>query len=110
MANTTGKKFGGRSKGTPNKTTAQIRNEFQILISNNIEALQKDIDLLEPKDRIKTIIELSKFVLPTLKAVEVTEIDTDKPKFKGFSFLPTEIITGEDQDKEFSIKQLVKNE
>jgi hypothetical protein len=110
MANTTGKKFGGRSKGTPNKTTAQIRNEFQLLISNNIETLQKDIDLLEPKDRIKTIIEFSKFILPTLRGVEVNEIENNKPIFKGFSFLPTQIITGEDQDKEFSIKQLVKNE
>ena len=25
MANTTGKKFGGRKKGTPNKTTADIK-------------------------------------------------------------------------------------
>lgn len=25
MANTTGKKFGGRQRGTPNKTTAQIK-------------------------------------------------------------------------------------
>jgi len=99
MANNTGQKYGGRTKGTPNKTTAQIRNEFQILISNNIEALQNDIEALEPKERIKTIIELSKFVLPTLKAIEVTEIETDKPKFKGFDFLPTLVITeNEDED------------
>ena len=89
MANKTGIKFGGRSKGTPNKTTAEIRNEFQLLISNNIEVLQQDIEPLEPKERIKTIIELSKFVLPTLKAIEVTELTTDsKPTFKGFDFLP----------------------
>lgn len=25
MANTTGKKFGGRKKGTPNKTTAEVK-------------------------------------------------------------------------------------
>lgn len=99
MANTTGQKFGGRSKGTPNKTTAQIRNEFQILISNNIEVLQKDIEALEPKERIKTIIELSKFVLPTLKAVEVTENETDKPKLKGFDFLPTIVFKKPDDDE-----------
>jgi hypothetical protein len=91
MANTTGKKFGGRSKGTPNKTTGEIRNEFQLLISNNIEVLQKDIEALEPKERIKTIIELSKFVLPTLKAIEVTELTADsKPTFTGFNFLPND--------------------
>jgi hypothetical protein len=91
-------KTGGRTKGTPNKTTAQIRNEFQILISNNIEVLQNDIEALDPLQRIKTLIELSKFVLPTLKAVEVTEIDTDKPKFKGFDFLPTIVFTDSEDE------------
>lgn len=82
-------KTGGRTKGTPNKTTAQIREQFQILISNNIEVLQNDIEALEPLQRIKTIIELSKFVLPTLKAIELTDNDENgKPKFKGFEFLP----------------------
>ena len=93
-------KTGGRAKGTPNKTTAQIRNEFQILISNNIEVLQNDIEALDPLQRIKTLIELSKFVLPTLKAVEVTEIDTDKPKFKGFDFLPTIVFTDSEKEHE----------
>ena len=29
MANTTGKKFGGRKKGTPNKVTASIKEAFK---------------------------------------------------------------------------------
>lgn len=77
-----GIKTGGRSKGTPNKTTAQIRNEFQILISNNIEVLQNDIEALEPLQRIKTIIELSKFVLPSLKPTGLgTKIIYDGKEF-----------------------------
>jgi hypothetical protein len=93
-------KTGGRTKGTPNKTTAQIRSEFQMLISNNIEKLQSDIEVLDPKDRLKIIIELSKFVLPTLKAVEVTEIETDKTDFKLIDFLPTIVFTDSKKEHE----------
>jgi len=70
MANTTGKKFGGRKKGTPNKVTRDIREKFRQLIENNLEQLEKDLKVLEPKDRVRTVIELSKFVLPTLKAMD----------------------------------------
>jgi hypothetical protein len=72
MANTTGKKFGGREKGTPNKTTEEIRERFQLLISDNLEKLQEDLEALDPDKRLKYIIELSKFVIPTLKATDIT--------------------------------------
>jgi len=66
-----GEKTGGRKKGTPNKTTQEIRDKFSLLLSNNIDTLQNDINQLEPKDRIKTLIDISKFVIPTLKATEL---------------------------------------
>jgi len=72
MANSTGQKFGGRTKGTANKTTAEIREHFQNLVSNNLEQLNEDLNSLEPLNRLKMIIELSKFVVPTLKATELT--------------------------------------
>jgi len=84
MANTTGQKFGGRTKGTSNKTTTELREKFSLLIENNFDKLQQDIDLLDPKDRIKTILELARFVVPTLKATELT---TDSNK----SFQPITI-------------------
>jgi len=34
--------------------------------------MQNDIKELEPKDRLKILLELAKFVLPTLKATELT--------------------------------------
>lgn len=86
MANTTGQKFGGRAKGTPNKNTAEIRETLQKFISTNIESLQSDFDNLEPQQRIKVFIELSKFVLPTLKATELNDISEDKFKPIIFNF------------------------
>lgn len=76
--NNTGLKYGGRSKGTPNKATNEIREYYQLLINNNLETLQRDIESLEPKDRIKVILEISKFILPTLKATEIEDKSTGR--------------------------------
>lgn len=63
----------GRPAGSPNKITAEIRNAFQLLVSNNIDTLQADLDSMKPTERVKAMLELMKFVLPTLRAVEITE-------------------------------------
>jgi hypothetical protein len=78
MANLTGQKFGGRTKGTVNKNTTEIREHYQNLVSNNLEQLDNDLKSLEPLQRLKMIIELSKFVIPTLKATELTDVTNDK--------------------------------
>ena len=75
MANNTGQNFEGRTKGTPNRNTDEIRQNFQLLIENNLTTLENDIKELEPKDRIKTILDLSKFLLLTLKATELSTVD-----------------------------------
>lgn len=74
MANNTGQKFGGRKKGTANKDTAEIRNSFQLLIENNLKQLEQDLKALEPKDRVKAILDLSKFVIPLLKATDINDV------------------------------------
>jgi hypothetical protein len=75
MANTTGQKFGGRKVGTTNKDKTNVRAKFQLLVENNIDTLQSDLDSLKPFDRVKAIIDLSKFVLPTLKAIDYKNTD-----------------------------------
>jgi hypothetical protein len=67
-----GVKTGGRTPGAVNKTTKEIREHFQNLVSSNLEQLDNDLKSLEPLQRLKMIIELSKFVVPTLKATELT--------------------------------------
>lgn len=67
-----GVKTGGRTKGTQNKINSEIKVAFQLLIESNLEQLKYDIAELEPEKRIQAIIQLSKFVVPNLKAVEQT--------------------------------------
>jgi hypothetical protein len=81
-------KTGGRTKGTPNKATAELRERFSSLLESNFDTIQSDLNTLEPKDRIKTLLEISKFVIPTLKAVENT-IDFDEDL--RFDFTPETI-------------------
>ena len=64
-------KKGGRTKGTPNKTPQFIRDAFSLLVENNLDQLQDDFKALKEVDRIKYTIELAKFCLPTLKAIEM---------------------------------------
>ena len=39
MANNTGKKYGGRRKGTPNKVTTEVKSKLVELIDGTIEEL-----------------------------------------------------------------------
>lgn len=65
-----GNKAGGRKVGSKNKTSEKIRTTYLSFIEYNLETLQDDFDTLEPKERFKVLLELTRFVLPTLKAVE----------------------------------------
>jgi len=79
MAN--GFKSGGRVKGVENKVTSDIREKFNQLLNDNIETISNDIKALSPKDRINVLLQLSKFVLPQLKATELTNNNTfETPK------------------------------
>lgn len=60
----------GRKVGSQNKTTISIKQNFQKLIEDNLELLDSDLKALTPKDRIRAITELAKFVVPTMKQVE----------------------------------------
>lgn len=54
----------GRPKGVPNKTTDQLRGMFQTFLEANIDTLQNDFDMLEPKDRLSFIERMAKLILP----------------------------------------------
>ncbi len=64
-----------------NKTDG-IRERFQSILNENLEQLTKDLQTLEPKDRIKFLLDISRFVLPTLKSIESKEsLQVEQPIF-----------------------------
>ena len=70
-----GTRQNGRTPGTQNKTTKEIRETFKNLLENNLEQVQNDFDSLEPKDRVLFLLKLTSFVIPTLRSIEVNEIN-----------------------------------
>lgn len=60
----------GRPKGSKNQVTEKIRDSFLHFIEENLDRMQEDFDSLEAKDRFRYLFEMSKFILPSLKAIE----------------------------------------
>ncbi len=69
MANNTGKKYGGRQKGTPNKLTKEIRTVLKDLIFEELDEIKEHLDSLEPKQRIEIVIKLIPYVLPKVESI-----------------------------------------
>ena len=63
----------GRPKGIPNKTTTEIKEAFQMLLEDNLPTLQRDISSLEPKERVKFMLDLASFIIPKMKSVDLKD-------------------------------------
>jgi len=63
--------------GKPNKAAADLRQVVTDLLEGNIEAITKDIQALEPKDRVTAWVKLLEFALPKLNRTqsEISGID-----------------------------------
>ena len=62
MANTTGKKYGGRQKGTPNRMTKELRSILKDILYQELEEIEERLDVLEPKTRINYVLATSKTI------------------------------------------------
>ena len=51
--NTTGNKYGGRTKGTPNKLTSEIKDKLSSIINEAIDSI--DLDSMSKAERLKLI-------------------------------------------------------
>ena len=72
MANTTGNKYGGRQKGTPNRMTKELRVLLKDILYQELEQLQERLELLEPKQRIELIIKLMPYILTKVNNISHT--------------------------------------
>ena len=67
----------GRKAGTPNKATTEIKEAFQMLLEDNLPTLKRDISSLEPKERVKFMLDLASFIIPKMKSVDLKEDKTE---------------------------------
>ena len=66
--NNTGKKFGGRKKGTPNKLTAEVKEKIKHLLDGAVDSI--DLSECTIAERIRLIEIGLRYTLPTMKQVD----------------------------------------
>ncbi len=64
------RKTGGRQKGTPNRMTSSIRSWLSELIDDHREQVAKDLQDLEPKDRLQMLEKFMQYTTPKMSNVQ----------------------------------------
>ncbi|MDA8568601.1 hypothetical protein N9K80_00530 [Flavobacteriaceae bacterium] len=67
----------GRPLGSKNKSTILIKNTIASILDDNVELFKEKLLQLNDKDFVRTYMDLTKYVIPTMKAVEVNDVTED---------------------------------
>lgn len=67
-------KTGGRKAGTPNKVTGTVKEWISAVIDGNREQFEKDLEKLEPGERVRIISNLLQYVMPKMQSSSPAEI------------------------------------
>ena len=82
-------------EGVQNRATSEVRKAFKQLVEANLPQMQSDLDSLEPKDRLKFMLDLSRFILPQLQSISID--DLREKEVQGFNFLTINIKDNSDE-------------
>ena len=67
----------GRPVGSKNKSTILVKNTIASILDDNIELFKEKLLQLNDKDFVRAYMDLTKYVIPTMKAVEVNDVSED---------------------------------
>lgn len=67
-------KTGGRTKGTPNKTTTVLKGLIGDLLENKFTKFAKELDKLEGRDFVQYYIKMTQFCVP-LQRQKMQKVD-----------------------------------
>ena len=67
----------GRPLGSKNKSTVLIKNTIASILDDNVELFKEKLLQLNDKDFVRAYMDLAKYVIPTMKAVEVNDVTED---------------------------------
>jgi hypothetical protein len=68
-----GLKYGGRKKGTPNKTTATMREAIASFVDGKLGECDKIWAELKPREQAKFLTDLLPYVAPRLASTELKQ-------------------------------------
>src|SRR6516162_6012835 len=90
-------KTGGRSKGTPNRITSQVREAIADFAEANVGKLQAWLDAVAAKDPGKAaelFVRVLEYHVPKLARTEVKEEPREEPQLIRVVFVPPPDRTG----------------
>ena len=67
----------GRPVGSKNKSTILVKNTIASILDDNVELFKEKLLQLNDKDFVRAYMDLDKYVIPTMKAVEVNDVSED---------------------------------
>ena len=67
----------GRPVGSKNKSTILVKNTIATILDDNIELFKEKLLQLNDKDFVRAYMDLTKYVIPTMKAVEVNDVSEE---------------------------------
>ena len=82
MANTTGQKFGGRTKGTPNKCTSKTKELLSDVIGGEADRIQEALNEVfesSKKDYLLIMARLLPYIIPKATEASTYELAERKP-------------------------------
>lgn len=57
-------RIAGRQKGTPNKSTTNLKSSIQQIVERQFETLESDLEGLDGRDKINFVLKLIEYILP----------------------------------------------
>lgn len=63
----------GRPKGSPNKTSATVKEWISSIIDKNRNKFEEDLALLDPGERVRVISNLLQYVTPKMQSMSPDE-------------------------------------
>lgn len=89
-------RLGGRAKGTPNKSTSDLKNWLSGVLNENRNQFEKDLKNLLPEERIRVLSGLFNYIIPKQQSLSVEQqIQNETESLsRWFETAPQEAIDG----------------
>ena len=76
-------RIAGRQKGTPNKSTTNLKSSIQQIVERQFETLESDLQGLDGRDKINFVLKLIEYILPKQREQkinfnELSDIEIDE--------------------------------